>query len=401
MRNAAHDAPHHPAAPEAGSNAWMSMPDAAFRARIAGFVEAHCPVALRHLGRRPRWPEVRAWYAALAQHGLLAPGWPVRYGGMGLDAARHLLYIEEMERSGAPWMPDSGVRNLGPALIAHGSEAQKLKWLPKILSGDHIWCQGYSEPNAGSDLASLRTSGKIDGDMLVIDGHKIWTTAAYDATHMFALVRTDAHARKQAGISFVLIDMGKPGITVRPIRNIAGEEEFCEVFLDGVRTPLDHVVGAMHDGWQVAKSLLGFERVWAGSPRKALASLWQVEDMARHTGQFRDPAFRDRFIQTVFDVRDLQSLYQRFANMLRDGGLGPEVSALKVWATETNQRVSELLLECAADAGGIGAAAADRAQGPNVLAPFYESRTPTIFSGTNQIQRNLIAKHVLHLSGKS
>jgi alkylation response protein AidB-like acyl-CoA dehydrogenase len=398
MRTALHIA-HQGSAPgdETGQD-WDVMAENTFRAHVAQFVESHCPAALRHLRRRPRWHEVKDWYAALSRHGMLAPGWPARYGGMGLDAGRHLLYIEEMERCGAPWMPDSGVRNLGPALIAHGSDEQKQEWLPRILSGEHIWCQGYSEPNAGSDLTSLRTTGQIDGADLVVNGHKIWTTAAYDATHMFALVRTDRTASRQAGISFVLIDMAQPGITVRPIRNIAGEEEFCEVFLDAVRTPVANIVGTMDQGWDVARSLLGFERVWAGSPRKALAGLWRIEELARQTQQFCDPAFRDRFTHIVFDVQDLQSLYQRFANMLKESGLGPEVSALKVWATETNQQVSELLLECAADGGAL--CAKDGSTDTGLLGPFYESRTPTIFSGTNQIQRNLIAKNVLNLSGK-
>lgn len=373
---------------------WNALSDADFKSRVAAFVQAHCPAPLRHLGRRPRWSEVSGWYATLARHGCLAPGWPVAYGGMGLHAARHLLYIEEMERAGAPWMPDSGVRNLGPVLIAHGSDAQKSHWLPLILSGTQVWCQGYSEPGAGSDLASLRTSATVDGDELVISGHKIWTTAAYDATHMFALVRTDPASSRQAGISFVLLEMDQPGVTVRPIRNIAGEIEFCEVFLDQARTSLDNIVGPMNDGWRIAKSLLGFERVWAGSPRKALSALWRTESLVRQTqtGLAADQAFIDRLTQMQLDVHDLQSLYQRFAQRLRQGELGAEVSALKIWATEAAQRASELLVEAASDAGGLheeGQAGA--------LDAFYDTRAPSIFSGTNQVQRNIIAKQVLNL----
>ena len=372
---------------------WNQLGDAEFKTRVASFVEAHCPSSLRHLGRRPRWSEVGGWYATLAQHGWLAPGWPVAHGGMGLHAARHLLYIEEMERCGAPWMPDSGVRNLGPVLIAHGSEAQKSHWLPLILSGTQVWCQGYSEPGAGSDLAGLRTSARVEGDELVISGHKIWTTAAYDATHMFALVRTEPGSVRQAGISFVLLAMDQPGVTVRDIRNIAGEVEFCEVFLDNARTSVANIVGPMNDGWRIAKSLLGFERVWAGSPRKALAALWRIEALARQDGRLAaDAAFMDRLAQMRFDVQDLQSLYQRFAQLLRQGELGPEVSALKVWATETAQRASELLVEASAGDGMLEAGA---------VASFYDTRAPAIFSGTNQIQRNLIARNVLNLSGKS
>lgn len=375
---------------------WNALSDADFKSRVAAFVEARCPASLRHLGRRPRWSEVGGWYTTLASHGWLAPGWPVAHGGMGLHAARHLLYIEEMERCGAPWMPDSGVRNLGPVLIAHGTDAQKRHWLPLILSGTQVWCQGYSEPGAGSDLAGLRTSAHVEGDELVISGHKTWTTAAYDATHMFALVRTDPASARQAGISFVLLGMDQPGVTVRPIRNIAGEVEFCEVFLDNARTPVANIVGPMNDGWRIAKSLLGFERVWAGSPRKALSALWRIEALVREPGNGLacDHAFIDSLTQMQFDVQDLQSLYQRFAQLLRQGGLGPEVSALKVWATETSQRASELLVEAAGAGGGLQPAGQS-----NALAAFYDSRAPAIFSGTNQIQRNLIARHVLNLPG--
>lgn len=378
---------------------WNSLSESDFRAEIASFVDAHCPPGLRHLQQRPRWAQVKPWYCTLARHGRLAPGWPVEHGGMGLGPARHLLYIEEMERCGAPWMPDSGVRNLGPVLIAHGSPVQKRTWLPGILSGEQVWCQGYSEPGAGSDLASLRTSARPDGNDFVVDGHKIWTTAAFDATHMFALVRTDPAAAKQAGISFLLIDMDQPGVTVRPILNIAGEEEFCEVFLDGARTSRDNLVGELHQGWKVAKSLLGFERVWAGSPRKAMSALWRIEELARSTDRLLDQAFVDRLAQATFDVHDLGSLYERFAQMLREGGLGSEVSALKIWATETNQQVCELLVETAADHGALCGDIAMGDRSINALSPFFDSRTPTIFSGTNQIQRSILAKHVLHLPG--
>ncbi len=376
---------------------WNDVPEADFRARVGALVECECPASLRHLRRRPRWVEVSGWYRRLAAHGWLAPGWPREHGGMGLRPARHLIYIEEMERCGAPWMPDSGVRNLGPVLIRHGTAQQKAAWLPHILRGDHVWCQGYSEPSAGSDLASLRTRATLVANELLIHGHKTWTTSAHDATHMFALVRTDPHSTRQAGISFVLLDMRQPGVHVRPIRNIAGEEEFCEVYLDGVRAPLDHVVGALHQGWSVASSLLGFERVWAGSPRKALAALWQIQALAQGSGQWAEPHLQDKLARVTLDVQDLQSLYQSFAASLRRGDLGPEVSALKIWATETAQQVSELLVETAGELGGLRAP--DDSPGElDVLGPFFNTRTPTLFSGSNQIQRNILAKQILNLT---
>jgi alkylation response protein AidB-like acyl-CoA dehydrogenase len=379
---------------------WNALADEAFRAEVIRFVEERCPPDLRYAPRRMRWAEVKPWYMALSAAGWLAPGWPVEYGGMGLTASKHLVFIEEMERCGAPRLPDQGMMNLGPVLIACGTEAQRREYLPKILSGEHIWCQGYSEPNAGSDLASLRTEARLEGDSFVINGQKIWTSVAFDANHMFALVRTDKTVRKQAGISFVMLDMNQPGITVRPIRNIAGHTEFCEVFLDDVRTPRSNLVGPLHDGWRVAKTLLGFERVWSGSPRQSLIVLYRLEQVARALGRMQDPVFVDRFTQVSFDVLDLASTYERFAQQLRLGqGFGPEVSLLKVWATETAQRVTELLVETAAECGGLLGNVEVGAEALEVLYPFLEYRGYTIYGGSNQIQRNILAKQALRLPG--
>ena len=227
---------------------WNALTDEEFGRRAADFFDAYVPRHLCHLNRRPRWVEVKDWYLTMSAHGWLVPGWPVEYGGMGLSPSKFLVYVEELERCGAPRVMDQGLMNLGPVLIARGSEAQRRKFLPKILSGEHLWCQGYSEPNAGSDLASLRTEARLEGDEFVINGQKIWTSVAFDANHMFALVRTDKTVKKQAGISFLMIDMDQAGVTVRPIRNIAGHDELCEVFLDNVRTPRDYLVGEL---WKI------------------------------------------------------------------------------------------------------------------------------------------------------
>lgn len=380
-----------------------------FREQTRAWLEANCPPEMREPIRGDQdvcWggrhydpaanPAQAQWLKVMGERGWTVPDWPKEYGGGGLSPAETKVLREEMRaiRARNP-LNSFGISMLGPALLKYGSQEQKLEHLPKIARGEIRWCQGYSEPNAGSDLAGLRTSARVEGDMLVITGHKIWTTSAYDATHMFALVRTYAGSVRQAGISFVLLAMDQPGITVRDIRNIAGEVEFCEVFMDNARTPLANIVGPMNDGWRIAKSLLGFERVWAGSPRKALAALWRTEALARdpHSALAQDPAFIDRLTQMRLDVQDLQSLYQRFAQLLRQGELGPEVSALKVWATETSQLASELLLEASAGNGML--------QGGEALTAFYDTRAPSIFSGTNQIQRNLIARNVLNLPGKS
>ncbi|MBV9756742.1 MAG: acyl-CoA dehydrogenase family protein, partial [Alphaproteobacteria bacterium] len=213
------------------------LADDAFRAELRAWLEANYPPALRHPPHRLHLAEVRPWYDILSRQGWLAPGWPREWGGMGLSAAKQLIYIEEFERHGCARLPDHGIVMVGPLLIRYGTEEQKRRFLPKILSGEHIWCQGYSEPNAGSDLAGLATMAVRDGDDWVINGQKTWTTLALDANWIFLLARTDRQAKKQEGISFLLVPMDAPGVTVRPIINLELHDEFCETFFDNVRVP--------------------------------------------------------------------------------------------------------------------------------------------------------------------
>ena len=374
------------------------LTDDELRHLVAEFFAAHVPQHLRYLNRRPRWAEVRDWYLTLARHGWLVPGWPTEWGGRGLSPSKMLAYLEELERSGAPRIMDQGLMNLGPVLIARGTDEQRKRYLPKILSGEHLWCQGYSEPNAGSDLASLRTEARLEGDEFVVNGHKIWTSVAFDANHMFALVRTDKNVKKQEGISFLMIDMRQPGVTVRPIRNIAGHEELCEVFLDNVRTHRSNLVGELNAGWTIAKSLLGFERIWSGSPRQSNLALLRLERLARATGKIDDPAFADRLAQITMDVLDSASAYERFAQIMRTGGsFGFEVSMLKIWATETCQRVTELMVEAAGELGTLTGEVLVGNETLDILYPFLDCRAFTIYGGSSQVQRNILAKNVLEL----
>jgi alkylation response protein AidB-like acyl-CoA dehydrogenase len=289
---------------------------------------------------------------------------------------------------------------VGPLLIQHGSPAQREHYLPRIRSFEHIWCQGYSEPNSGSDLASLRTEAVVDGDDFVVNGQKIWTTLAQDATHIFLLVRTDKAAKKQEGISFLLADMKSPGITVRPIRNIAGEEEFCEVFFDDVRVPRANIVGGLNQGWTIAKALLGFERIFIGSPKQSQYVLGRLRAAAEQLGLFDDPVFADRYTQLALDVADLGTLYGRFVEQVKRGeALGPDVSMLKVFATETCSRLANLLVEIAG-AGGATPGDIELESGSiDVLTSFYNARPATIYGGSNEIQRNILAAAVLQLPG--
>jgi alkylation response protein AidB-like acyl-CoA dehydrogenase len=377
---------------------WNSVDDSSFRAHIAEFVRAHCPRELRFPKRRLRLAEVRDWYKALSNAEMLAPAWPARYGGMGLNPSKTLVYLEAMEASGAPRLPDQGIINLGPLLIKHGTEQQRAYYLPRILSAEHIWCQGYSEPNAGSDLASLRTTAALDGDEYVVNGQKIWTTWAYDATHIFALVRTDAGVAKQAGISFLMLDLAQPGITVRPIETLMGHAEFCEVFFDNARTSKSNLVGEPNQGWTVAKALLGFERIWAGSPRQAQQLLGQLRQYVMQAELQHSATVLDRLTQFEFDVADLQACYARFAGVVGRGEpLGADVSILKVWATETCQRIAEYFVEVAGDLATIQGDVAFAGGTVDVLTPYLDSRSFTIYGGSSEIQRNILAKSVLNL----
>ena len=391
-------APNAVAVPAPGQQDWNAMPDESFRAVAAAVFDACCPPSARFPTHRPRWAVVKPFYEALSRQGWLAPAWPVAFGGMGLSPGKLMLYFEEWGRLGMPRLIDQGINNVASVLISRGTPEQQLRFLPKILTGEHRWCQGYSEPNAGSDLAGLRTEARLEGDAFVINGSKIWTTMAQDATHLYALVRTDKAAKKQAGLTFLLIDMDQPGVTVRPIRNIAGEEEFCQVFLDDVRTPAENLVGGLNEGWLVAKTLLGFERNKEGSPRQCRVALQRLEQVARGLGLMEDAVFLDRFTQLAFDVADQGALYERFAQALRGGAMPAfEVSMMKVWASETLQRLTEALIDVAGPAGGVSGMQAFGQARADIVAPFLDTRAFTILGGTNQIQRNILAKQVLRL----
>ncbi|HYH41148.1 MAG TPA: acyl-CoA dehydrogenase family protein [Burkholderiales bacterium] len=377
---------------------YNALPDDEFRARVRAFVESRYPEALRFLPRRVRMDEIRVWWNILAEHGWVAPNWPREWGGMGLEAGKMVIFLEEMERHGVARAADQGITQVGPILMKYGTDAQKAFYLPRTRSGEIIWCQGYSEPNAGSDLANLQTSAVIDGDHFVVNGQKIWTTLAHDATHIYLLVRTDREAKKQKGISFLLVDLDTPGITIRPIRNIAGHEEFCEVFFDNVRVPREVLVGNMNEGWTVAKALLGFERLNIGSPRRPQYALMRLEMLARSKGLFDDAGFLDRFTAIKLDLEDLAALYGRYVEQVKRGEpLGQDVSSLKIWAMEAWQRLTDLLVETGAEDGVIEGAQDIGGVEIDFLAPFYYARPGTIYGGSSEVQRNILSKYVLEL----
>lgn len=374
---------------------WAGMTDTEFRGIVRGFFQAHYPPHLRNMSRRVHWPEIKDWYMTLSRQGWLAPAWPREHGGMALPPDKLMAFMEEQEDHGVARMPDQGLINLGPVLIQFGTAAQCAQLLPKIMAGEHVWCQGYSEPNAGSDLASLRTEAVPDGDDFVVNGQKIWTTLAQDASHIFLLVRTDKTVKKQEGISFLLVDLATPGVTVRPILNIAGEEEFCEVFFDNVRVPQGNLVGKLNEGWHIAKALLGFERIFVGSPKTSQYALGQLRALAQARGLLDDAAFVARFAELQLDLADLRSLYAGFADIVKRGeALPPSVSMLKIWATETYTRIGLQLMETADEQGG---STGITGTAPDTLAPLMNALVTTIYGGTNEIQRNILSRQVLGL----
>jgi alkylation response protein AidB-like acyl-CoA dehydrogenase len=378
-------------------NAWS---DDEFRREVRAFIERRYPGELRYVLRRVRWAEIKGWWRTLYEQGWIAPNWPRERGGMGLDAGKMVIYLEEMERHGVARAADQGITQVGPILMKYGTEAQQAFYLPRTLSGEIIWCQGYSEPNAGSDLASLQTSAILDGEHYVINGQKIWTTLAHDATHIYLLARTDRQAKKQEGISFFVFDLETAGITIRPIRNLAGHEEFCQVYFDDVRIPRDALVGALNQGWSVAKALLAHERLNIGSPRRPQYALKRLEMIAHAKRLFDDPGFVDRFIALKLDIEDLAALYGRYVEQVKRGeSLGQDVSTLKIWAMETWQRITELLIETGAEEGVLAGVQDIAGVDTDFLSPFYYARPATIYGGSSEIQRNILAKYVLKLPG--
>jgi alkylation response protein AidB-like acyl-CoA dehydrogenase len=381
---------------------WNALPDEEFRQIFRSWVDENCPAHLRFMRKqRPVFDEVAEWYHALSRKGWLSPVWPREYRGMGLDAAKHIIYVEEWARLGCPRIPDHGIGLVGPLLIRYGTQAQKDRYLPRILSGEDVWCQGYSEPNSGSDLASLKTSAVREGDHFVVNGQKIWTTLAHCANWIFLLVRTSRDEKvRQKGITVLLVDLTSPGVTVRPIPNLREEADFCEVFFDNVRVPVENVVGEVDQGWTLAKAVLGHERIFLGAPSRPDYALSRLSLLAEARGAFDDPAFRSRYARLRLDLYDLCSAFDRFAKVLRTGGeLGGDVSVLKLFCTELYQRITEEMLAIA----GEEARFADDldADGTDVDAMnlYLDSRAPAIFGGSNEIQRNILAKAVLGLPG--
>jgi len=357
---------------------------------------------------------VTEWRAILAAAGYLAPNWPVEYGGAGLTALEQVILAEEFARAGVPGGGPNdvfGIQMLGNTLLRWGTEEQKKHYLPRILSGDDVWCQGYSEPNAGSDLSNVGLKGELDGDQWILNGQKIWTSAGHLADHIFTLARTDPDAPRHKGISFILVDMRQPGIEVRPIKMISGESEFNEVFYTDAVAPKGEVIGGVNNGWAVAMTLLGFERGEAAavSPIRYQAELDRLLLMAKERGVNADPRIRQRLAWCHSKVQMMRYLGMRtLTQFLQGHHPGPDAAIGKLFWSEYHKVVTELAMDImGADAmvptgrRPSSAFGADYAGAPNSTnswaMTFLNARAGTIYAGSSQVQRNIVGEMVLGL----
>jgi alkylation response protein AidB-like acyl-CoA dehydrogenase len=374
--------------------------EAAFRAEVRAWIQASLPEELRgHRGGAARFdePALRKWSGRLHEAGYAGLTWPAEYGGGGKPYTHQAIFLEEMARAEAP--PHVGVIGLGmagPTIIAHGSDAQKARHLERILSAEEIWCQGFSEPGAGSDLAGVRTSARRDGDRFVVDGQKVWSSFAHIADWCLLLARSDPESQRHDGLTYLIVDMHSPGVEVRPLRQITGESEFNEIFFTSVEVPAENTLGEVGQGWQVAMTTLLHERGTLGFALTAAleVNVRKLVELARDRGA--TPLQRDAIAREWIESQALRlTAYRSLTQLVRTGIPGPEGSILKLHWSEANQRLTKLALELLGpDAPLVGANGA--------YSGFWQhaqlrSRGNTIEAGTSEILRNIVAERVLGL----
>jgi len=397
---------------------YYSDEDLAFRDQVRAFIASYLPPELQHKVRQhlrlTRDDYVR-WHRILAAQGWAAPGWPVEYGGPGWTAVQRHIFEEECALAGTPQVLPFGVNMVAPVIMAFGSQQQKDYYLPRILSCEDWWCQGYSEPGAGSDLAALKTDARrvqdSDGDYYLVNGQKTWTTLAQHADMIFCLVRTDAGVRKQEGISFLLIDMRSPGVTVRPIAMLDEDHEVNEVFFDDVRVPVANLVGQENRGWTYAKYLLGHERTGIAAVGRSKRELGFVKRLAlreRKRGRplLDDPLFGAKVAALEIELMALEMTVLRVLAR-GEAAPGPEASMLKIKGTEIQQALTELMVEAAGplalpfDPAYLAGERDHAIAGDDAAAPlagyYFNYRKTSIYGGSNEIQRNIISQVILGL----
>jgi acyl-CoA dehydrogenase len=396
----------------------LTTEERAFQDEVRAFLDEALTPELRSAGRSATSvfsePEFSLpWQKKLFAKGWVAPSWPKEYGGTGWGEMKRAIFSAEFARAGAPGLAPMGLRMVGPCLMGHGTEEQKAFFLPRILSGEDYWCQGYSEPGAGSDLASLQLRADSDGDDYILNGSKIWTTHAHYANRMFCLVRTRFDGKPQQGITFLLLEMATPGITVAPIITLAGDHEVNQVFFDNVRVPKSGRVGEENRGWTVAKYLLEFER-GGGSAPGLKVSLGRVRALAGAepddggASLLDDPDFRSRLAGLEVLVEAIEMTEHRVLADLAEGrNPGPASSMLKTQGTEAMQTIDELTIDAAAHYGRVDQLEARR-PGANIpivgpqhsltaMPRYLNNRAASIYGGSNQIQRDIMARLILGL----
>lgn len=395
----------------------FSQEELAFRDEVRSFIRDNLPADIRaKAGRVPYFEkaDVVTWHRILDAKGWVASHWPKEYGGPGWSAVQRYIFMEELLRVPTPEPLSFNINMVGPVVYTFGSQEQKARFLPKIRSLEYWFCQGFSEPGAGSDLASLRTSARRNGDDYVINGQKTWTSTAHVADWMFCLVRTDPGAKKQEGISFLLLDMKTPGITVRPILTIDGQHHTNEVFLDDVRVPVANRIGEENKGWDYAKFLLGNERTGIARVGLSQSRLTRAVELAGTSGERKssllgDATFRKKIIEAEIELKALEITAMRIIDRQRhrnDGRPDPASSILKLRGAETQQASAQLVLDAAgplaAPLGGHLPPGADHMGDPfadadGAAAVYLSSRAASIYGGANEVQKSIIAKTILGL----
>lgn len=389
----------------------LTAADLTFRDEVRDFIAANLTPELRRAGERltsvfcePRYS--LPWQKILHAKGWAAPAWPKAYGGPGWSEVQRAIFAAECARAGTPTLSPMGLKMVGPVIMGYGTPEQKAHYLPRILAGEDYWCQGYSEPGSGSDLASLQLRAISDGDHYILDGSKIWTTHAHFANKMFCLVRTSTEGKPQQGITFLLLDMDTPGISVKPIITLAGEHEVNQVFFDGVRVPKSGRVGEENQGWTVAKYLLEFER-GGGSAPGLNVGLERAQGIAV-ASQGDDAAHRRRLIEAEISVTAIDMTERMILAALAGGkNPGPASSMLKINGTEAMQRIDEISVAAlglyaavdqpAAREAGSNIAAIGPEEGLVAVPRYLNNRAASIYGGSNEIQRDIIARLVLGL----
>ena len=394
----------------------LSSQEKEFREDIRKFMGNSLPEEIRHkveMGLKLEKDDYVIWQKIVGERGWLAPGWPKEYGGTGWSPIERHIYNEEMALASAPRIMPFGVNMVGPVIIAFGNETQKQYYLPRILSSEDWWCQGYSESGSGSDLAALNTRATRDGDHYIVNGAKTWTSFAQYADMMFCLVRTSTEGKKQAGISFLLIDMKSSGIEVRPIITMDGGDEINDVLFEDVRVPITNLVGEENHGWEYAKFLLGHERTWTadiGASRKQIKKVREIASKELVDGKplLEDPTFQIKISEVEIELLALESVLMQVLEAESAGKPpGPEASLLKFRGTEIQQEITELLFEAIGNYAhpfvkeALDAGWNEEPIGPDYaasIAPrYFNYRKTTIYGGSSEIQKNIIAKAVLGL----